>query len=88
MVSKVPHSQGKRAESTCELMDGGSLGRGELGYERFCIRQYFPGLPSLGIIFKGDDWNGPIRASSTSWVKGPIYRCFENSLCSVSLNVT
>ena len=79
--------QGKRAESTCELIESPSSGQGELGYDRFCISQNFPGFPGLGIIFNGEDWNGLIRASSMSWVKGPMYCCFVHSLCSISPNV-
>ena len=38
----------------------------------------------MGIILKGEDWKGLRTASSASQVKGPIYCCFLNSLCSMS----
>jgi hypothetical protein len=48
------------------------------------MRRNFPGFPGLGMMFNGKDWKGPMNDSSASRVKGPMYRCFVNSLCSIS----
>ena len=83
IVLNVPQVQGKSSEFRCALMDG--VGRFVCGCERFWIRRNLPGFPDLGTSESGEDWNGPISLSSSSFVKGPRYRPLSNSTCIISL---
>src|SRR5579872_4171799 len=83
-VRKVPHVQGKSSEFRCELMEG--VGVLECGKDRFWIRRYLPGLPVFGTKDSGEDWNGPISHSRLSFVNGPKYLPFLNSVWTISSN--
>lgn len=40
------------------------------------------------MMLSGEDWNGLTRVSRASWMKGPMYCCFVNSLCNILLKVS
>jgi hypothetical protein len=52
---------------------------GECGNEKFCTIRNLPVLPGLGIIERGEDWNGPIKFLSVFSLKGPINLPFSSS---------
>jgi len=79
MVAKVPYVQGKRSESTLELIELMG-GEGLLGKDKFCISRNLPGLPGLGIMDSGAVWNGPIIDLSALAENGPTKRSLENSV--------
>jgi hypothetical protein len=85
MVEKVPHVHGKREESMQALMEG--MGEaGECGKEKSWTRRNLPGLWGFGIMDNGDVWKGPMAASNWALVKGPKWRRFEYSCCSIVWN--
>ena len=83
MVAKVPHVQGYMSASMELLMEATS-GVGVRGKEKLWTARYLPGFPALGTHDRGDDWKGPIRASISWRVHGPMYRPFPNSLETMS----
>ena len=70
---KVPHVQGKLSEQSALLTERWSP-LAECGYEKFWTRRKTSGLCGFGTRDMGEDWKGPIRASSSVCVKGPRYR--------------
>ena len=55
-------------------------GEAEWGNEKFCIRRCLSGSLAFGTKEIGEVWNGPIKDSSSSREKGPIYRPQLNSV--------
>ena len=84
-VEKVPQVQGKSCELMLELMEAIEFLSDAWGCEKSWTARYFPGLPGLGTRERGEDWKGPMRASSSVCEKGPIYLPFLNSFSTISL---
>ena len=83
MVAKVPQVHGYMSASMELLMEATS-GVGVRGKEKLWTARYLPGFPALGTHERGDDWKGPISASTSCRVHGPMYRPFLNSLETMS----
>lgn len=65
-----PQVQGKRVESIVELMET-MLDRGEEGKDMFCTSRRDSGLCGFGMRESGEEWNGPMRDSTSDCVYGP-----------------
>jgi len=76
IVEKVPHVHGKSCELMVELIDEIRFVEDWRRWEKSCTVRYFPGFPGLGTRERGEDWKGPIMASSSFLEKGLMYRPF------------
>ena len=70
IVEKVPQVQRNWDASIAELIN--RLGDWYRGYDKFCMMWNLPGCSGLGIIDMGEDWKGPISASNSVDVRGPM----------------
>ena len=71
IVSKVPHVHGYWSASMAALIDV-MVGVAERGKEKLWTAWNLPGFPGLGTHESGDDWKGPMRASTSRRVHGPM----------------
>jgi hypothetical protein len=79
-MENFPHAVGKLLALMEEFTEGlGNELFGECGNEKFCTIRNLPVLPGLGIIERGEDWNGPIKFLSVFSLKGPINLPFSSS---------
>lgn len=87
MASKVPQVHGKSDEVMSALMER-MPSAFVYGDEKFCIIRYLPGLFGLGMMDRGDVWNGPRMFSICCWEKGPSYLPLLNSCSTDFWNVS
>jgi hypothetical protein len=88
-MENFPQVVGKFSALMYKLIEGlGKEAVGMIGNEKFCMILNFFAFPSLGIMDRGDDWNGPIKSFRVSVGKGPMSRPFSSSFWIMLLNST
>ena len=85
-MGKVLYVAVKLSGTVCSFMD--LVDPDPLGWERSWIMWYLPGHPSLGMRDKRKDWKCPNSCCISLTVSSPMYCCFMNSLCTMSLKTS